>query len=107
MILQGLGHTPLFIPRTVSVLCVLCCVILFVTLTPLLQSMEGACHGQVCIVVLVVYLVLSVLAALVVCVDTCAPQPQHEQAGVFEWGVVGGQIYRTLADARFHWQAWQ
>ena len=88
---------------------------LFVTITPLLRSMEATCHGQVCIVVLVVYqcllhllyvlaicmyvlwclertgvvnacctghlcwlyvvlgvhLVLSVLAALVVCVATC------------------------------------
>ena len=37
---------------------------LFVTITPLLRSMEGTCHGQVCRVVLVVHLVLSVLAAL-------------------------------------------
>ena len=64
MTLQGLGHTPCFIPRTVSVLCVLHYVMLFVTITPLLRSMEGTCHGQVCIVVFVV----SVLAALVVCV---------------------------------------
>ena len=44
---------------------------LFVTITSLLQSMEGTCHGHVCIVVLVMYLVLSVLALLVVCVATC------------------------------------
>ena len=44
---------------------------LFVTINPLLQSMEGTCHGQVCIVVLVVHLVLSELAALVVCVAIC------------------------------------
>ena len=41
---------------------------LFVTITPLLQSMEGTCHGQACIVVFEAHLVLSVLAALVVCV---------------------------------------
>ena len=40
---------------------------LFVTITPLLQSMESTCHRQVCIVVLV-HLVLSMLAALVICV---------------------------------------
>ena len=39
-----------------------------VTITPMLQSMEG---GQVLIVVLVVHLVLSVLAALVVRIATC------------------------------------
>ena len=42
---------------------------LFVTITPLLQSMESTCHGQVCIVVLVVHLVLSVHAALGICVS--------------------------------------
>ena len=68
MTLQGLGHTLLFILRIVSVLCVLRCVMLFVTITPLLRSMEGTCHGQVCIVVLVAHLVLSVLAALGICV---------------------------------------
>ena len=41
---------------------------LFVTITPLLRSMECTCHGQVCILVLVMNLVMSVLAALVVCV---------------------------------------
>ena len=41
---------------------------LFVAITPLLQSMEGTCHGQVRIVVLVVHLVLSVFAALGICV---------------------------------------
>ena len=41
---------------------------LFVTITPLLRSMEGTCHGQVCIMVLVVHLELSVLAALGICV---------------------------------------
>ena len=41
---------------------------LFVTITPLLQSMEGTCHGQVRIVVLVAHLVLSVLAAHGICV---------------------------------------
>ena len=44
---------------------------LFVTNTTLLQSMEGTCYGEMCIVALVEYLVLSVLAALVVCVATC------------------------------------
>ena len=44
---------------------------LFVTITSLLQSMEGTCHGQVRIVVLIVHLVLSVLAALVLYVATC------------------------------------
>ena len=39
---------------------------LFVAITPLLQSMEGTCYGQVCIVVIVAHLVLSVLAALVI-----------------------------------------
>ena len=41
---------------------------LFVTITHLLQSMKGTYHRQMCIVVLVAHLVLSVLAALVVCV---------------------------------------
>ena len=41
---------------------------LFVTITPLLRTMEGICLGQVCFVVLVVHLVLSVLAALGICV---------------------------------------
>ena len=71
MTLQGLGHTPLFIPHAVSVLCVLRYVMLFVTITPLLRAMECSYHRQVCIVVLVVHLVLSVLAALVVCVMFC------------------------------------
>ena len=68
MTLQGLGHTQLFIPRTVSVLCVLYFVMLFVAITPVLRSMEGICHGQVHIVVLGVHLVLSVLAELGICV---------------------------------------
>ena len=41
---------------------------LFVPITPLLQSMEGTKHGQVCIVVLGAHLMLSVLAALGICV---------------------------------------
>ena len=41
---------------------------LFVTITPLLRSMEGTCHGHVYILVLVVLLVLSELAALGICV---------------------------------------
>ena len=41
---------------------------LFVTITPLLQSMEGTCHRQVCIVVLGAHLVLSVLTVLGICV---------------------------------------
>ena len=39
-----------------------------VTMTPLLRSMEGTCHEQVCVVVLGAHLVLSVLAALVACI---------------------------------------
>ena len=43
-------------------------VMLLVTITPLLGSMEGTCHGQVCIVVLGAHQVLSVPAALGICV---------------------------------------
>ena len=37
---------------------------LFETITPLLRSMEGTYHGQVCIVVLVVHLVLGYMYVL-------------------------------------------
>ena len=44
---------------------------LFVTITPMLLSIEGTYHGQVCIMVVALHLLLLVLAALVVCVPTC------------------------------------
>ena len=64
--LQRLGHTPLI--QCMFCVCYVgqCCVILFITITPLLQSMEGTCHGLVCIVVLGTHLVLLVLACTVV-----------------------------------------
>ena len=61
--LQGLGHTPSYSECSVHVV-----VMLLVTITPLLGPMEGTCHGQVCIVVLGAHQVLSVPAALGICV---------------------------------------
>ena len=43
----------------------------FVTITPMLPSMEGTYHRQECIVVFVVHLMLLVLTAFVVCVARC------------------------------------
>ena len=59
------GHTPLFILHSV---CVLCGSMLYdiVAITPLLRSMGGTYQGQVCFVVLGMNLVLLVLAALVI-----------------------------------------
>ena len=64
-------HSSLFIPHIVSGLCVLCGSIscdIVATITPLLRSMEGTYHGHVFIVVLGAHLVLSVFAALGICV---------------------------------------
>ena len=97
MTLQGLGHAPLFIPRTVSVLCM--CVMwyhshapiyeqqwehlyLYIRRVPTMDKCVWWCSMRtwysrclsyvlakyVCIVVPVIHLVLLALAALVVCV---------------------------------------